>query len=672
MRELTLRGAILGALITVVFTAANIYLGLKVGLTFASSIPAAVISMAVLRLVKGSNILENNIVQTIASAAGTLSSIIFVLPGLVMVGYWAGFPFWQTSGICAVGGTLGVMFTVPLRRAMVVESDLPYPEGVAAAEILKVGSPADGAPPVPGEPGLSDVVAGSIISAAFAVISSGFAVFATEVSVFFRLGGIATGIGASMSLALVGAGYLVGIVVGVAMFAGVLLAWGVMVPILTHLYPAADGVSAEAFATGLFRHNVRLIGAGAIGVAAIWTLIQLFMPMVDGVKASLAALRAVRSGEGASVPEAERDLPFDYVVGISLALLLPLAGILYYFIGQSGVFSGGMLWALVISGTIFCYIIGFVVATACGYMAGLIGSSNSPISGIGILAVVSAGVLLSLLLGGANGQLADVTVQKQAIAVALFVTAVVLAIATISNDNLQDLKTGQLVGATPARQQIALVIGVIAGAIVIPPILELVYQAYGFAGALPHSGMDPNKALGAPQATLMSTLATGILSGKLDWTMIGIGVGVGVALIIVDEILKKLGGVARLPPLAVGLGIYLPSAVTTPVSAGALVAWLADRYLKKRAAKAGIATEGPSFEAYAELARRRGTLVASGLIVGESLVGVLMAGLIVAADNQAPIALVGDSFAPIAEWLAAIFFLIACADLYRRVVASKK
>ena len=673
MREFTLRGVVLGALITVVFTAANIYLGLKVGLTFASSIPAAVISMAVLRLVKGSNILENNIVQTIASAAGTLSSIIFVLPGLVMVGYWSGFPFWQTTGICALGGILGVMFTVPLRRAMVVESDLPYPEGVAAAEILKVGSPGeDDGPPVPGQPGLRDVVVGSAISAAFAVVSSGFAVFATEVNVFFRIGAIASGIGAGMSLALVGAGYLVGIVVGGAMLVGVLVAWGVAVPILSYLHPAEAGMDTAAYATGLWRHDVRLIGAGAIGVAAIWTLIQLFMPMVAGVKASLAALAAVRSGKGGVVPETERDLPFDYVVITSLALALPLAGILYYFIGHSGIFSGAMLWLLVIAATIFCYIIGFVVATACGYMAGLIGSSNSPISGIGILAVVSAGVLLSLLLGGAQGQLANAEVQKQAIAIALFVTAVVLAVATISNDNLQDLKTGQLVGATPAKQQLALIVGCIAGAIVIPPILELVYQAYGFAGALPHAGMDPNKALGAPQATLMATLATGILSGKLDWTMIGIGVAVGAALIVVDEILKIRGGAARLPPLAVGLGIYLPAAVTTPVSAGALVAWLADRHLKRRAAKDGGAQSGPAFEVYAELPRRRGTLIASGLIVGESLVGVLMAGLIVATDNQAPLALVGDQFAPVAEWLAAFFFLIACVDLYRRVANSKK
>jgi putative OPT family oligopeptide transporter len=473
-------------------------------------------------------------------------------------------------------------------------------------------------------------------------------------------------------LALVGAGYLVGIIVGLAMFVGVLLAWGVAVPILSHIYPAAAGVDLDTYATGLWRHNVRLMGAGAIGVAAIWTLIQLFMPMVEGVKASLAALAAVRSGKGDALPTTERDLPFDTVVITSLALAVPLAGILYYFIGHSGVFSGGMLWLLVIASTIFCYFIGFIVATACGYMAGLIGSSNSPISGIGILAVVSAGVLLSILLGGMHGELANPDIQKQAIAIALFVTAVVLAVATISNDNLQDLKTGQLVGATPAKQQLALIVGSIAGAIVIPPILELVYQAYGFAGALPHAGMDPNKALGAPQATLMSTLATGILSGKLDWTMIGIGAAAGVALIVVDEILRKLGGTARLPPLAVGLGIYLPSSVTTPVTAGAIVAWLADRHLKRRAVKAGAPTSGPGFEAYAELPRRRGTLVASGLIVGESLIGVLMAGIIVAAGTQSPLALVGESFAPIAEILAVIFFFIACVDLYRRVANSKK
>jgi putative OPT family oligopeptide transporter len=664
-REFTLRGVVLGILITVVFTAANIYLGLKVGLTFASSIPAAVISMAVLRLVRGSTILENNIVQTVASAAGTLSSIIFVLPGLVLVGYWSGFPFWQTTGICGVGGILGVMFSVPLRRAMVVESDLPYPEGVAAAEILRVGSPSAenaAAGHKKGDPGLRDVAIGGALSGLFNLVSAGFGIFATELNGFFRIGSAASGIGVSLSLALVGAGYLVGIVVGLAMLAGVLIAWGVAVPILTYLHPAAAGTDPAAAAGTVWRHDVRLIGAGAIGVAAVWTLIQLTKPMIVGIRASLAAVKAARSGKGQSVPDTERDLPFDIVVGASLLLMIPLAGIFAYFISRSDVFSGGTLWMLVAASTIFTFIVGFIVAAACGYMAGLIGSSNSPISGIGILAVISSGLLLSILLGGATGRLADPEVQKQAIAIVLFVTAAVIAAATVSNDNLQDLKTGQLVGATPARQQLALIVGVIAGALVIPPILDLVYQAYGFAGALPHAGMDEAKALGAPQATLMSVLATGILSHKLDWTMIAIGVAVGVALIAIDEALRWRGGKARLPPLAVGLGIYLPAAVTTPVTIGALVAWAADRQLRRKAAKTHT-----GFETFAELPRRRGVLIASGLIVGESLIGVLLAGLIVASDNQEPLMLVGKNFASIATWLGGAGFVLACADIYRRV-----
>jgi putative OPT family oligopeptide transporter len=659
LREFTLRGLILGALITVVFTAANIYLGLKVGLTFASSIPAAVISMAVLRAFGRTNILENNIVQTIASAAGTLSSIIFVLPGLVLVGYWTGFPFWQTSLICMIGGTMGVMFTVPLRRAMVVESDLLYPEGVAAAEILKVGSRINEGEDLPGQPGINDVAIGTGLSGAFALASSGFAVLAGELNGFWRVGQFTTGMGASLSLALIGVGYLVGIIGGLAMLIGVLIAWWVAVPILSVLHPNVDGLELAAYAVKLWR-QVRFIGAGLIAVSAIWALITLLKPMLDGMRASFAALAAIRSGHGDSVPLTERDIPFDQVAYVSLFLLVPLTCVFAYFIGQSGVFSSLEQWGIAAAASVFTFVIGFVVATACGYMAGLIGSSNSPISGIAIIAVISAGLLLIVLLGRGLDQ---PEIQKQAIAIALFATAAVLAVATISNDNLQDLKTGQLVGATPARQQWALVIGSVVGSLVIPPILELVYQAYGFAGALPHEGMDPTRALGAPQATVMSALATGLITGKLDWTMLTIGVGLGVVLIGIDSVLKRTTKTASLPPLAVGLGIYLPSAVSTPIALGAIIAWATDRQLKKRAAAAG-----QDFEAYAELPRRRGTLLASGLIVGESLVGVVLAALIVAADSQTPIALVGESFVPIADWLGGGVFLIVCWDIYRRVL----
>ncbi len=394
--ELTLRGLVLGALITLVFTAANVYLGLKVGLTFASSIPAAVISMAVLRLLfRSATIYENNIVQTVASAAGTLSSIIFVLPGLVMVGWWTGFPFWPTFGVCAIGGILGVMYSVPLRRALVTDSDLPYPEGVAAAEILKVGAgAADGAPPderaaAENKAGLLTVVWGALASAGFAALAA-TRLFAGEVAGYFRLGPAATGLGGWLSLALLGAGHLVGLSVGLAMLVGLVIAWGVATPVLTALNPAA-GPAAD-LAIAIWAHKVRFIGAGTIGIAAIWTLAKLAAPVWNGVTSSLAASRHRSAGEGATLPRTERDIPIGIVALISVVCLIPLAALLYTFL------AGGALaplaLPLIAGALVYVVIAGFLVATACGYMAGLIGSSNSPVSGLAILAVIGAALLL--------------------------------------------------------------------------------------------------------------------------------------------------------------------------------------------------------------------------------------------------------------------------------------
>ncbi|WP_114394246.1 OPT family oligopeptide transporter [Oleisolibacter albus] len=664
--ELTLRGIVLGALITVVFTAANVFLGLKVGLTFASSIPAAVISMAVLRLAKGSNIRENNIVQTIASSAGTLSSIIFVLPGLVMVGYWTGFPFWQSAVLCAVGGILGVLYTVPLRRAMVVQGDLPYPEGVAAAEILKVGSPdplqqggaADGGLAAAG---MRDVVAGGLASAGMALLTALRAI-AGESTLWFKLGGGAiTSLGTAMSLAMVGVGYLVGIGVGIAMLIGIFIAWGIAVPVLTSLTPIPDGISIADHASALWRSQVRLIGAGAIAVAAVWTLILLARPMVDGIRASLAAMATIKTSGSAGLPRTERDIPFNWVTLGAGLCLLPLAGLFLVFMLGAGPAIQDHLPVLVIGGVVFAALVGFIVASACGYMAGLIGSSNSPISGIGIVAVISGSVLLLLLLGA---HLTDPAVRGAAVAFALFATSVVLAIATIANDNLQDLKTGQLVGATPWRQQVALIIGVLVGAAVIPPILDLMLKAWGFAGMALPPGMDPAKALAAPQATLMATLAQGILSGDMNWTMLGIGALVGIGLVVADEGLRRTTRTLRLPPLAVALGIYLPMAsATMPVVVGTVVGWFTERTLARRARQAGR----PLLEV-AEGPRRRGTLLASGLIVGEGLFGIVLAALIVATGEQEPLGLLPASFGPVAEALGAALFLLACLRIYRWIV----
>ena len=673
--ELTLRGLVLGALITVVFTASNVYLGLKVGLTFSSSIPAAVISMAILRFVRGSNILENNMVQTQASAAGTLSSIIFILPALVMIGHWQGFPFWQTAGVCTIGGILGVMYTIPLRRAMVVLTDLPYPEGMAAAEILRVGSPDENAPPpqpVAGdraEPGLRDIVLGGVVAGAVNLSAgSGLQLIADEASWWLPIGGSVFRLSSGFSLALLGAGYLCGIVVGIAMLVGVAIAWGIAVPILTAQATMPEGTSIAAFATGIWAHQVRFIGAGTIAVAAIWTLIILLRPLIEGIRSAIVAVVQIRAGQADAIPRTERDIPIHWVAGVSLALTIPMGAIFAYFISQTGQPLGtGMFWGLVVYGVLFSFLFGFIIAAACGYMAGLVGSSNSPISGIGIIGTTFASLLLLVILGGESGVLSTEAGSKMAIAIAIFVTSVVLATACIANDNLQDLKTGYLVGATPWRQQVALIVGVIVGALVIPPILDLLYNAYGFAGVLPRADMSPDQALSAPQATLMAAIAQGIFTHNLNWTMVLIGLGIGVVLIIVDDLLRRRGGTARLPVLAVGIGIYLPPAVTVTVAIGGVLGWLTDRALKHHAA-----AKGTDFQTLAERPQRRGVLFSSGLIVGESLVGVVIAGIIGFTGNQAPLALVGPGYGQAAEWVGLVVFLAACYGFYRYVLAGER
>ncbi|MDF2771996.1 MAG: oligopeptide transporter, family [Geminicoccaceae bacterium] len=637
-KELTIRALILGALLTLVFTAANVYLGLRVGLTFASSIPAAVISMAILSAVKDSSILENNIVQTVASAAGTLSAIIFVLPGLVIVGWWTGFPFWQSFLICVSGGVLGVLFTIPLRRALVTTSDLPYPEGVAAAEVLKVGSGARGeTKDETGESreGLTAVILGSVASAGFAILTA-TRIAAGGLGGFFRLGGGAsTGYDFAWSLALLGAGHLVGLSVGVAFIVGQVISWVIAVPVLTSMQPPAEGVDLATHTMTVWRMQVRFIGAGTIGIAAIYTLARLAKPVVGGLVNTLAASRAVATGD-----DRDRDLSPGWILGLT-ALCIFIAAYLAYTFALSTPLAANAVTLTLIAAP-FVLLVGFLIAGVCGYMAGLIGASNSPISGVGILSIVLFASVLVLVMPPT-----EVT-QQALVAFALFVVAIIFACATISNDNLQDLKTGQLVGASPMRQQIALIVGVAAGAAVIPFVLNLLAKAYGFAGAANVGVVAPNP-LPAPQATLISALAQGVIGRNLDWTMIGIGVLVGVGLILLDTMLGAMKRL-RIPPLAVGIGIYLPMSATFAVIVGALLShWYDNR-----------ARTMPN----PERAMRLGTLVASGLIVGESLWGVLNAGLIVGLSNEAPIAIVPGDFA-LAPWLGVLGFVGVIVWLYR-------
>ena len=634
MRDFTLRGTILGALLTVLFTTANVYLGLKVGLTFATSIPAAVISMAALRLVGNSNILENNIIQTIVSAAGTLAAIIFVLPGLVMIGWWHGFPYWMTVAVCAIGGTLGVMYSIPLRRALVTGSDLPYPEGVAAAEVLKVGA-ASRAGEEENARGLWVILWGGLASAGFAALAA-MKLVVSHLAVHFRIGTAASGLSASLSMALIGIGHLVGLSVGVAMLLGTILCWAVLVPYLTARH-GVDG-SAGAVVAGVFGHEVRFIGAGTIGIAAVWTLLKILRPIVKGIRSAMVAARARRGGEALDLTE--RDLPIGIVGGTIVLSLPPIAALLWWF-GLGGPVDGHP--AIPIAGTlVYVVVVGAIVAAVSGYMAGLIGASNSPISGVGILAILGASLLLALYFG----QRDDPATARALVAYALFTTALVLSIATISNDNLQDLKTGQLVGATPWRQQVALILGVVFGSLVIPLVLDLLNTAFGFAGA-PGAGKN---ALAAPQASLITALATGVLGGKPEWSLIGFGAGIGAIVIVIDEALGKAGKM-RLPPLGVGMGIYLPMSLTLLIPIGALIGRLYDGWSQR--------------QRHPEFAKRMGVLAATGLIVGESLFGVVLAAIVGAAGNDTPLSVVGDNFSGVALIAGPVVFVALIAVLYR-------
>ncbi|EAL4445566.1 oligopeptide transporter, OPT family [Campylobacter jejuni] len=652
--ELTLRGLILGSILTIIFTASNVYLGLKVGLTFSSSIPAVVISMAVLSLFKTSNILENNMVQTQASAAGTLSSVIFVIPGLFMCGYWSEFPLWQTFMICLCGGGLGVLFTIPLRRTMVVESKLAYPEGRAAAEILKVANKDQSSKK--GKQGIKEIALGSFIAAIFSLLSNGFKLAASESNFAFIWNKMAFGFSMGYSLALLGAGYLVGLAGAIALFVGMFLAWGIFTPYLSN-FEFDSAKNAVDLASSVWSSKVRLIGTGAIAIAALWTLIELLKPVIEGIKEIVKNVKITNQEKN---ERTNIDLSLKSIFILFVLMAVGLFITFYSFVEDANLsIYYQMLFSFV--GTLVSVLIGFFVAAACGYMAGLVGSSSSPISGIGLIGVIISSIVF-LVLGVELFQ--DPMLSKFAVALAIFTTSVILATAAISNDNLQDLKTGHLVGATPWKQQVALLVGCVFGALAIVPVLNLLYQAYGFVGAMPREGMDASSALAAPQANLMSTIAQGIFHHNIEWGYMAFGVFVGILMIIIDKILKGTQKMS-LPPLAVGIGIYLPPAVNIPLVIGGILKYIVMQHLTKKYAKNSHKEE--------KLAscEQRGTLFASGLIVGESIFGVIIAGITVFSvsmgGSENPLALNLANFHD-SELFALIFFVGVVLYFIKRIV----
>jgi putative OPT family oligopeptide transporter len=654
--ELTLRGCLIAAFLTVILTASNVYFGLKSGFTFATSIPAAIISMSVLRFFKKSNILENCTVQTFASSAGVLTSIIFVLPALVMLGYWMDFHYWQTALLCAVGGSLGVLFTVPLRRTLIVESDLPYPEGVAAAKILELGDSQNSKKDDLDAVSSKDIWHGTILSVLFPLFSSGFGLLAGAFSYFANIGGMIFGFSIQYSPAFLGGGYLIGVRSGLAILLGSLISWGIIVPYLSSLETIDSTLPLMNVAYRFWSTKARFVGVGAMATASVWALFSLLPALFRGIKSSMRDF-VIQKNNKNGLPRIERDIPINYVVIISLLLIIPIFLLFNNFISSANL-DLPITTKLVLSlcCALLVFILGFLVSTVCGYMAGIIGSSITPISGISILSILLSALLLVYFFNNfVPGYLIENS-GKSLMALGIFIGSFSVAIASISNDNLQDLKTGQIVGATPWRQQLALIFGVIVGAMVIPLAINLMYQAYGFIGSeMPRVGMDPKSALAAPQANMMTALIKNIVLKSAEWNLMMVGMIISLVFIAIDIAIFKTLKWHRLPVLAVAVGMYTPIDVNMTIVLGTIINYLVKSGLQR---KYGDKQDDIMHK------EQKAVSFASGFILGETMLGIVFAAIIVITNNSHPLNLVGDSFMPITSIAGFIVFVAICRRLY--------
>lgn len=603
--QLTFRAIVLAIVLAVILAAANAYLGLFAGLTIATAIPAAVVSMGVLRLLGGGTILENNIVQTGASAGSSIAAgVIFTIPALVILGYWDDFRYSWVLAIAGLGGLLGVLFSVPLRRTMIVEDPLPFPEGKAAAEVLKAGDN-------PG-PGLRILALSGFIGALVKLAAgSGMRVIPDAAVASGFIGKFLGYLGTGLSPALLGVGYIVGVNVGIVVVSGSILSWHIAIPAYyawfldsdPGLAAAVAGQDATTAAFAIWNAKIRFLGVGAMLIGGVWTLFSLRKSLLSGIRSGFAA---ARKGTGHVVAETERDLPMKWMLIALVVFVVPLAALYQAIVGQ---------WSVSIPMTIIMIVTGFLFVSVSAYLAGLVGSSNNPVSGITIATILFSAVVLVFLLGR------DSPIGAVA---AIMIGAVVCCAAAVGGDNLQDLKAGYLVGATPWKQQLMLAIGAFSCALIMAPVLNLLAAAYGIGAP---TAEHPNS-LAAPQATLMASVAKGMFGGQLPWGMIALGAGVGAAIIALDEWLKSRASTFRVPVLAAAIGIYLPLELMVPIFLGGLLSYLVER----KRDWSGDADERDRIH-------RPGTLFSAGLITGEALMGIAIAIPIVVSERADVLAL---------------------------------
>ncbi|HVV69835.1 MAG TPA: oligopeptide transporter, OPT family [Gammaproteobacteria bacterium] len=646
--EITFKAVILSIILAGVLGASNAYLALKVGTTISASIPAAVISMAILRLFKNYNLLENNIVQTAASAGeGIAAAVAFVLPGLLIIGHWKHFDYWTTVFLIAIGGILGVLISIPLRRVMLNYPTLTFPEGTAVGRVLQATAT--------GQSQIKKLLMGGLVGGLISLCQTGFQICSDNLQFWF-LGSrsLVYGTGFGFSPAIIAAGFIIGTQTAITLLVGVIIGWVVGIPFLGHVYglPTGDTTPYD-MAMDLWSHHLRFVGVGTMLIGGLWTLITLLKPIINGLIVPLRALKQEKkSGQKLTILRTDRDISIRYLVWGSLILAILAFFMILHTLQASGIAmgTGHTGYSIGLIGAVYIVVGGFLVASICAYMGGLVGMTNNPLSGLMLISVLLISVILVPVFK--FGLHITPSMTTEAVAIVLLITTVVAIVGAISGENLQDLKAGQMVGATPWKQQVMLLVGVVVSAFLISPVMELLFKAYGMGGVFPHPGMDPSQMLGAPQASLIAAVAKGAFGGSLPWFDISMGLGVGLVTIIIDEWLKTKG--QRLPALAMGLAIYLPPEVMTPIIIGGLVTWLVKSRLRKQ--NGGAAHHAPSMEA--------ANLLACGLVAGAALMGVILAIPFVIAGSSNAIKLVSDNFKPIADALGVISLLGVCVWLY--------
>lgn len=657
--EITLKGVILAIILTVILAAANAYLGLKVGNTVSASIPAAVISMGVLRFFRHSNILENNIVQTSASMGEAMTAgMSFTIPALLVLHFWMGFHYWETAIIGLLGGLLGICFGVPIRRVLLDDQSLKFPEGTAIGAVLKASASAT--------TDLRYLVLGGLVGGFIEFCQTGLRILADSFAYYTVRDNQLWGFGIGFSPALIAAGYIIGISAAVALLVGIFITWIFGMPIISHIYGLLPGMSPDDMAMSYWVAHFKYVGVGTMLVGGIWTVIRLMKPIYLGIKASIVAVKKSSSGQAPVIPRTEKDMPLKYVLFGIIAVAVCVFFYLLYIIHHSEQihFSTTMGIILSLIGALYVLIIGFILCSVAGYFAGLIGATNCPGSGL----IVSGLLILTLIFLGiysASTVHLYSAAKLSLAAIAIIVISFIGTSLVITNETIQDLKAGQIVGATPWKQQLMLLIGAVVAAFTLPLVLELLFNAYGMGGVFPRPGMDHSQMLAAPQATMMAMVAQGVLTHHLAWDMIiagGILAGIGICL---DEFLKKFYR-KRFPVLAMGIGIYLPFAASAPIVFGGVISGIVQLCAIRQKRKYNLSPETVTHREH------NGLLLACGLVAGAALMGVILAIPFAIAESSDVLVIVPDSFAPYAVILSVIISWGLACWLYYAVCGKKK